>query len=122
MKYKLTIVILMVIVLLSGSIYESISIKNTLDQLQSRLEELHKYENLTAEQVESVSIWWENEHPKLSITISHVQLNEISITLQELKGAVETEDNQSADALLLRVTAYVENLTELYQFKFINIF
>lgn len=121
MKYKLTIVTIMTIILLAGGIFETIGLNNILNTFNEKLEILNQQENINVEDVEQISKWWETKHPKLSITISHVQLNEITITLCELKGAVKTGDYQTANELLLRIKSYSESLIDLYKFKFMNI-
>jgi len=121
-KYKLSIVIFLTVVLLTGGILESVYLCKTLNAFNDKLDKLAQKEIITVEDVIEISDWWDKMHPKLSITISHVQLNEIGITLDELRGAVEAEDYQNASSLLSRINSYAESLIDLYKFNPINIF
>ena len=121
MKYKLTIVIVATVLLLAGSIAETIYIKNTFEDFEKRVEEQQNKEEYTLEEVIALADWWEEKAEKLEIFISVLQLNEITVTLGELEGAVRKEDYDTASALVDRIHEYAVRIKDMYMLKLNNI-
>ncbi len=122
MKYKLTVLIVASVILLGGSIGETIYIKNTFEEFCDRLEEQMDAETYSLEEVTELSEWWEDKAETLEIFISVLQLNEITVTMGELKGAVKKEDYDSANALFDRIYQYAVRISDMYMLKINNIF
>lgn len=122
MKYKLTVLIVATVILIGGSIGETIYIKNTFEEFCDRLEEQMDAETYSLEEVTELSEWWEDKAETLEIFISVLQLNEITVTMGELKGAVKKEDYDSANALFDRIYQYAVRISDMYMLKINNIF
>ena len=121
MKFKLTIAILATVLLIGGSIGETIYIRNTFEELQDRLESQMYNETYSLDEVKKLVSWWEKKAETLEIFISVVQLNEITVTMGELIGAVKKEDYDSANALFDRIYQYAVRINDMYMLKFNNI-
>ena len=65
--------------------------------------------------------WWKKKAEVLEVFVSVLQLNEITVTLGELKGYVEKKDFESARALYNRIYMYAECVSDMYMVKFNNI-
>ena len=121
MRYKLTLVIVATVLLLARSIAETIYIKNTFEDFEKRVEEQQNKEEYTLEEVIALADWWEEKAEKLEIFISVLQLNEITVTLGELEGAVRKEDYDTASALVDRIHEYAVRIKDMYMLKLNNI-
>lgn len=122
MKYKLTILILACLLLVGGSIAETVFIDKTFDAFEKKIEPLLNQESYSLEEITALSDWWEKKAEILEIFISVLQLNEITVTLGELEGAVRKEDYDSASALIDRIYEYSIRIKDMYMVKFNNIF
>lgn len=122
MKYKLTLVIVVTALLVAGGIWETIFVTQSFSALGEKIDEISDRETYSLEDVKALQNFWNEKADKLEITIPHVQLTEITVTLGELVGAVRNEDYDSASALLLRTRQYVDRIGSLYGFSFRNIF
>lgn len=121
MKYKLTIVIVATVLLLAGSIGETLYIKNTFETFEEKVGEQRNKETYELEDVIELSLWWEKKAEVLEIFISVLQLNEITVTLGELEGAVRKEDYDTASALVDRIYEYAVRISDMYMLKLNNI-
>ncbi len=121
MKYKLTIAIVTLILVLGLAIGESIFIKHTFSRFNEKLEYLMQQEEYVYEDVKEVGEWWEKRSQWLEISVSVVQLNEITVTYGELVGAVENQDYDSASALLNRIYQYSIHICDMYMLKIENV-
>ena len=121
MRYKLTIVIIVCVLLVVGSILESIYISKTFEELENKLEEIMKQEEYDYEMIVKTADWWRGKAEILELFISVVQLNEITVTFGELVGAVKNEDYDSASALLDRIYCYAMSIKDMYMPKLSNI-
>lgn len=121
MKYKLTIVILACALLIGGSIAETVYIEKTFDNFEGKIEVLLNRETYTIEEIEDLSAWWAKKAEVLEIFISVLQLNEITVTIGELEGAVRKEDYDSASALVDRIYEYSVRIKDMYRVKLNNI-
>lgn len=122
MKYKLTLVIVISLLLIAGGIAETIFVAKTFGDFGHMVDEVSAREEYALEDVRALQDYWEQRADWLEITVPHVQLTEINVTLGELVGAVRNEDYDSASALLLRIREYVDRIGTLYGFSFRNIF
>lgn len=122
MKYKLTVLIVATALLIGGSIGETIYIKNTFEDFCEKLEEQMDRETYSLDDVTELSEWWEKKAETLEIFISVLQLNEITVTMGELTGAVKKEDYDSANALFDRIYQYAVRISDMYMLKLNNIF
>lgn len=122
MKYKLTVLIVATALLIGGSIGETIYIKNTFEDFCEKLEEQMDRETYSLDDVTELSEWWEKKAEMLEIFISVLQLNEITVTMGELTGAVKKEDYDSANALFDRIYQYAVRISDMYMLKLNNIF
>ena len=121
MKYKLTLVILACMILIGGSIAETVYIDKTFDAFEKKVEPLLCQEEYSFEEVNELSKWWAKKSETLEIFISVLQLNAITVTLGELEGAVRKEDYDSASALVDRIYEYAVRIKDMYMVKFNNI-
>lgn len=121
MKYKLSIVIIAIVLILGGSIIENIYINKTFDEFENKLSHLMQQEEYDFGEIKAVSDWWDKKSDYLEIAISVVLLNEITVTLGELKGAVQNEDYDSASALLDRIYCYSVGIKDMYKLEIENI-
>jgi hypothetical protein len=121
MKFKLTIAIVIIILLIGGGIFETIYIQKTLGEFNEKLEQIADQETYDVETIKELQSWWGKKIVILSLTIPHFQLNEINFTLSELIGAVEAEDIQSSNALLRRIQEYSVTIMDTYKFSLVNI-
>ncbi len=121
MKYKVTIVILVSLLLIGGSIGETLYIRNTFEEFENRLQAQMYEEYYELEEVKELAKWWEDKAETLEIFISVLQLNEITVTMGELIGAVTKEDYDSANALYDRIYSYSVRIKDMYMLKLNNI-
>ena len=121
MKYKLTIVIIVSLLLIGGSIGETLYIRNTFEEFENRLQAQMHEEYYELEEVKELAKWWEDKAETLEIFISVLQLNEITVTMGELIGAVTKEDYDSANALYDRIYSYSVRIKDMYMLKLNNI-
>lgn len=121
MKYKLTIVIIATVILIGGSIGETLYIKHTFSDLKQQLTEQMNLSEYDVEDVTETFEWWKKKAEVLEVFVSVLQLNEITVTLGELKGYVEKQDFESARALYNRIYMYAECVSDMYMVKFNNI-
>ncbi len=121
MKYKLTIVIIATLILIGGSIGETLYIKHTFNDLKQQLIEQMNLSEYDVEDVTETFEWWKKKAEVLEVFVSVLQLNEITVTLGELKGYVEKQDFESARALYNRIYMYAECVSDMYMVKFNNI-
>ena len=121
MKYKLTIAILVTVLLLGGGIWETLFVRDTFLSFGDMIDEISEKETYSLSEVTSLQSYWNDRANRLEITIPHVHLTEITVTLGELTGAVRNEDFDSASALLLRIRQYVDRIGALYGFSARNI-
>lgn len=121
MKYKVTIVIITSLLLIGGSIGETLYIRNTFEEFENRLQAQMYEEYYELEEVKELAKWWEDKAETLEIFISVLQLNEITVTMGELIGAVTKEDYDSANALYDRIYSYSVRIKDMYMLKLNNI-
>lgn len=123
MKYKMTIAIIVVAILLTGGILEQIYISNVFAEFSEKLEDIIATpgEGYDYDEVIKTHEWWSKKHRLLESVLPHTQLNEIEITYGELIGAVQTEDYDSASALLNRINATSKAFAEMFEFKLGNV-
>ena len=121
MKYKVTIVIIASLLLIGGSIGETLYIRNTFEEFENRLQAQMYEEHYELEEVKEQAKWWEDKAETLEIFISVLQLNEITVTMGELIGAVTKEDYDSANALYDRIYSYSVRIKDMYMLKLNNI-
>lgn len=121
MKYKLTIVIVVSGLIIALCVGESIFLHKTFNTFEDKIAEIMADENYDLQKVSDFSIWWHKKSVILECTIPHLQLTEVTVTIGELKGAVESEDMQSANALLIRLENYAAEIRHMYRFAFQNI-
>ena len=117
MKYKLTLVIVVTILLIAGGIWETIFVQQTFDTVGEMVKKVGEKEEYSLAEVKKIQDYWNGRAGALEITIPHGQLTEITVTIGELVGAVRNEDYDSASALLLRIRQYVERIGALYGFS-----
>ena len=122
MKYKLSITIIVTVVIITIAIVEGVFIKKTFESLNDKLGVIMQQEEYSLADVEEINYWWKRRSEVLEISVSVVQLNEISVTFGELIGAIENEDYDSASALLNRIYQYSTHICDMYMFKINNIF
>ena len=121
MKYKLTLVIVVTVLLIAGGVCETLFVTASFGGLGEMIDRISDREEYSLSDVEEMQAYWTARSDLLEITIPHVQLTEITVTLGELVGAVRNEDYDSASALLLRTREYVERIGSLYGFSLRNI-
>ncbi len=121
MKYKLTIAIIVTVLLIGGGIAESVFVERTFDEFERRTGEILANRLYEAEIVESLDEWWQKREKWLDLTVPRNHLTEISFTVNELLGAIKTEDFDSANALCGRVHQYAVEYGHLYGFRWPNI-
>lgn len=121
MKYKVTIVIIASLLLIGGSIGETLYIRNAFEEFENRLQAQMHEEYYELEEVKELAKWWEDKAETLEIFISVLQLNEITVTMGELIGAVTKEDYDSANALYDRIYSYSVRIKDMYMLKLNNI-
>ena len=114
MKYKLTIIIVVCVLLVAGSILESVYLSKAFETLEEKLDKIMKQEEYDYEMIVETAEWWRGKAEVLEIFVSVVQLNEISVTFGELVGAVKNEDYDSASALLDRIYCYSISIKDMY--------
>ncbi|MFI3228580.1 MAG: DUF4363 family protein [Bacillota bacterium] len=116
--------VLLIVLLIGGGVLETIYIDNIFDEFCARLDEISNVENgeYDISKIKETHVWWQKKHQYLELFLPHVQLNEIETTYGELIGAVETEDYDSASALLNRINVTSSALSEMYGFRLGNIF
>ena len=122
MKYKLSITIIVTVVIITIAIVEGVFIKKTFESLNDKLGVIMQQEEYSLADVEEINYWWKRRSEVLEISVSVVQLNEMSVTFGELIGAIENEDYDSASALLNRIYQYSTHICDMYMFKINNIF
>ncbi len=122
MKYKITITVIVCALIIAGSVVEYVYVNRAFEELETRLDKVMEYEEYPLEEVEELTKWWDKTSEWLEISIPVIQLNEITVTLSELCGAVEAEDYDTASALLTRIKAYSENISDIYKMRFNHIF
>ncbi len=122
MKYKITITVIVCALIIAGSVVEYVYVNRAFDELETRLDKVMEYEEYPLEEVEELTEWWDQTSEWLEISVPVIQLNEITVTLSELCGAVEAEDYDTASALLTRIKAYSENISDIYKMRFNHIF
>ena len=122
MKYKITITVIVCALIIAGSVVEYVYVNRAFDELETRLDKVMEYEEYPLEEVEELTEWWDQTSEWLEISVPVIQLNEITVTLSELCGAVEAEDYDTASALLTRIKAYFENISDIYKMRFNHIF
>lgn len=121
MRYKLTISIILTVLLLGGSIYETIFVENIFNDFNVMLDEVLTQEEFDIARINEIGEWWNKKSKQLALTIPHSQINEVTFTYKELVGAVEAEDFPSARALLTRIKEYSTSLCDTYKFSFGNV-
>ncbi|MGN0768949.1 MAG: DUF4363 family protein, partial [Christensenellales bacterium] len=94
----------------------------TFEDFCEKLEEQMDRETYSLDDVTELSKWWEKKAETLEIFISVLQLNEITVTMGELTGAVKKEDYDSANALFDRIYQYAVRISDMYMLKLNNIF
>ena len=114
MRYKLTIIIVVCVLLVAGSILESVYLSKAFETLEEKLDKIMKQEEYDYEMIVETAEWWRGKAEVLEIFVSVVQLNEISVTFGELVGAVKNEDYDSASALLDRIYCYSISIKDMY--------
>ena len=122
MRYKLTLVIVATAILIAGSIGETLYIKNTFEEFEARTSALMGREEYDLDEVIALREYWNKKAEALEIFVSVLQLNEITVTLGELEGAVKKEDFDTASALVDRIYEYAVRISDMYMLKFNNIF
>ncbi len=116
--------VILIMILIGGGIAETMYVDRIFDEFCLQLEEIGAVESgdYKIEDIKETHEWWQRKHKYLELFLPHVQLNEIEITYGELIGAVETEDYDSASALLNRIYVTSSALSEMYGFRLGNIF
>lgn len=123
MKYKIVAACLALTLILGLGIAEQLIIKDTMDEMLTRLdgfivEEDEVYE---LEEIKATGEWWDKRHKVLELFLPHNQILEISITYGELIGAVGAEDFDSAQALLTRIRMTCREFENIYSVRIGNI-
>lgn len=121
MKFKLTIVIIISVLMVAGGIVEGIYIKNTTDELVQRIDEILAEEPMDIRKIIDTGAWLENKHSRLEFIIPHFELNDLSVDYQEVLGAIERQDYDSAYITLFRIREYSKRLGDIYRFRVQNI-
>lgn len=121
MKYKLTIVIVITVLVLALGVCETIFLNKTFNRFEQKLDNIIEQESYSLEDIEELAVWWRKKSEILEFTIPHLQLTEVTVTIGELKGAVEGNDLPSASALLTRIKSYSTQILHMYRFTVNNI-
>ncbi len=116
--------VLIILLLIGGGIAETMYVDCIFDEFCEQLDAISLAENgeYDLNAIKDTHMWWQRKHKYMELFLPHVQLNEIEITYGELMGAVETEDYDSASALLNRIYVTSSALSEMYGFRLGNIF
>lgn len=121
-RFKLTIVIITVALIITASVLETVYIKNTFEELEEKLLSQMNLEKYDENEIADIENWWTKKAEILEIFISVLQLNEITVTLGELRGAAAKDDSDTAAALVDRTYNYATRICDMYMLKFNNIF
>lgn len=93
----------------------------TFSHFEQKIDHIIEQESYNLEEIEELATWWHKKSEILECTIPHLQLTEVTVTIGELKGAVDCDDMQSANALLTRLRYYASEIRHMYRFTVNNI-
>ncbi|HHU43883.1 MAG: DUF4363 family protein [Bacillota bacterium] len=120
-KYKSVIVIIASVLVIAGGIAELIYIDKTFEEFIERIDYILAQDQYSVEDVKDTEEWLKRKHKGLEFLIPHDQLNELSISFNEVSGAVERQDYEAASAMLHRTREYAIRLNDLYSLRIQNI-
>ncbi|MFW5780093.1 MAG: DUF4363 family protein [Bacillota bacterium] len=120
-KHKSVIIIFISVLVIAGGIVELVYINHTFNEFIERVDDIMAQEEYSLEDVYDTENWLKKKHKGLEFLIPHDQLNELSMSFNEVAGAVEREDYDSATAILHRAREYAVRLHDLYRFRIQNI-
>ena len=84
MKYKLITVIVLLVLMLAGGIWECVYITKTFRELEQRTNEILSEDAIDKQKVLDTAEWLDKQHKRLEFVVPHFQLNEVSFTCGEL--------------------------------------
>lgn len=102
--------------MISGSIIESVYIDKTFEVFIQQLEIIEKQEKYSLDDLNRLLAWWMKKSEIMELTIPHTQLNDITVTYNEMIGAVSADDQPSATAVMVRLKSYAERINHTYKF------
>ena len=103
MKYKLITVIVLLVLMLAGGIWECVYITKTFRELEQRTNEILSEDAIDKQKVLDTAEWLDKQHKRLEFVVPHFQLNEVSFTCGELVGAMRSNDEKAAYPLLYKL-------------------
>ena len=118
---KVIIVLVVIVLVFGGAIWQEIYAENTFNEFVTRIETIQENEELTIEDINDLRDWWRPHHNILVSFMPHVQLSEVDKTLGELAGGIMADDQKSATAQLNRLKATVESLADMFNLRLNNI-
>ena len=123
MNFKMIVAIIFLILLLTCGILQEYYVRGIFADFETMLEEIANtsdgYYNLDL--IIETKDWWDKKHKKMELFLPHIPLNEIAASLGELKGAAQVENFETATALLNRLFALTESISEMSSIRIGNI-
>lgn len=120
-KYKLIMVIIVIVLVIGGGIFELIYLDKCYTGFVERLDEIMAQEPYDIESVYDTRDWLDKKHKGMEYFVPHFELNELSISYAELVGAIEKEDYDSASAILHRLRQHAIRQGDIFKFRIQNI-
>lgn len=124
MVLRMVIAIVLCVLLITGGILEEIYVEKLFTDFEEKLEELSVApgDDYDMDKLQDVYDWWLKKIKTLHMFLPHIPLNDITLALGEMKGAVQSGDADSATAQLNRIRAVIETLRDTFSLSASNIF
>ena len=124
MVLRMVIAIVLFILLITGGILEEVYVSKLFTDFGDKLDEVSNAQGgkYDLDKMQEVYDWWVKKTNTMHMFLPHNPLNDITLALGEMKGAVQSGDVESATAQHNRIHAIIDTLEETFSFSASNIF
>jgi len=124
MILRMVLAIVLFVLLVTGGILEEYYVDRVLGEFEEKLEDIADTPDghYDMDELQEIYDWWIKKHTAMDMFLPHTPLNEVTLTLGEMMGAVQAGDYDNATAQLCRVRASVDTLQETFSISIANIF
>ncbi len=122
---KVIIALVVLAVILTAGILESIYIDNVFSELDYRLDELektiHEEDERSLTLTRELSSWWEGKRKYMELFTFSPDMRAFSVAVAEIEGSIEADDYQNAMSKCQSLVTMSRNMHLILDFNFEDI-
>jgi hypothetical protein len=116
--------VVLLVLLVTGGILEEIFVDKLLSEFEEKLADIADTPggNYDYDKIQETYEWWIEKNNSMEMFLPHIPLNDVTLALGEMRGAVQAGDYDNATAQLNRIFAAVDTLKDTFSLSISNIF